>query len=71
MKIQLYDANSIQPEKIDDEPIEVGVIYEGQHFTGFWEHGWWIDLGGITVGHRLVDYSDVEYWYYLNKYEED
>lgn len=73
MKIQLYDANSIQPtELVDDEPMEVGVIIHNQHYTGYWEgNNWWIDFNGITVGHRQVDWSEIDHWYYLGVYEDE
>ena len=72
MKIQLYDAAVIQPEQTDDEPTEVGVIIQDQHFTGYWENGtWWVDYGGITVGHRQTDWDEIEYWYHLKQYVED
>ena len=61
------------PEKeYEDEPesVEVGVVIEGEHFTAFYNYDdqhWWVDFGGITVGHRKLDDYDVEGWYYLAK----
>jgi len=73
---EIFDENDKLPERMEsDEPesIEVGVIIEGEHFEGYYDHdrgNWWIDFGGITVGHRLYDDDYFEGWYYLDKKNE-
>jgi len=64
--------NKLPEREQEDEPesVEVGVIIESEHFKAYYDHdreSWWVDWGGITVGHRLLDDYDVEGWYYLAK----
>lgn len=71
MKIQLYTANSTPPpDPTEDGSIEVGVIINSEHHTGYYfENNWWVNFNDITVGHRQVDDDEIEYWYFLGVYE--
>ena len=75
MKTETQDIIRFSPHKLpkinkeDDGlyTVEVGVVMENEHFTGYVEiesEEWYIDLGGITMGHRQFDKDEIEYWYY-------
>jgi hypothetical protein len=67
----VYFPDTKLPEReYDNEPesIEVGVIIENEHFKAYYNHDdkcWWVDYGGMSVGHRKLDDYDVQGWYYL------
>lgn len=56
------------PPKEDEEypeSIEVATKVNGEWFQGYYNHAernWWIDFGGITVGHRLIDNNELDEW---------
>lgn len=33
-------------------------------------YNWITPCNWLTVGHMETDWSEIDYWYYLNKYEE-
>lgn len=68
-RLQL-DPNEVQPERaMQDEPesVEVFVQIDSEVFEAYYNHdeqNWWVKFGGMTVGHRLVDTDEIEFWYY-------
>jgi hypothetical protein len=67
-----FNANTppmIMSEENEGVTIEVGVVINGFEFKGYFEsesQSWWVDLGGITIGHRETSSDDIEKWYYLD-----
>ena len=71
--MEVFSPTTKLPEReYEDEPesVEVGVMIEGEHFTGYYNYDdeyWWVHFGSNTVGYRKLDDYDVEGWYYLAK----
>jgi hypothetical protein len=66
----MKDCYKEQPTELAEdgpESIEVDVFIGGEKFDAFYDtekKSWWVDFGGMTVGHRKTDIDDIDGWDY-------
>lgn len=59
------EAKGMEWNDIDSppEPLEVIVLIEGNEYNAYYtDDKWWVDYGGMTVGHKMIDEADIEGW---------
>lgn len=65
-----YVDNDIRPKISTEEPeysVDVIVCIDGSEFEAYYDFDdrcWWVDWGGISVGHYKTSHWDIEYWRY-------
>lgn len=64
----LPDEIPMPDSKEPEYTIKVEVMVDGVEYTGFYEFEskkWWVNFGGMTVGHQKIYSWEIDGWKYI------
>ncbi len=63
-KTQQFNPSERPKLQEDGDLMIVKLTIDGEQYDGFYEDGWWVHYGGLSVGYRNIDENEIEYWTY-------
>ena len=69
----LPDEIPMPDSKEPEYTIKVEVMVDGVEHTGFYEFDskkWWVNFGGMTVGHQKIHSWEIDGWKYNDKAQQ-